>query len=84
MTYRKYMSILKLDEAELRSRKDFFEITDVDLTRLASLRPLAERHTNDVVEAFYELLLRHPDTRRFFEDESTIRRVKRTQRASAS
>ena len=80
MTYRKYMSILKLDEAELRSRKDFFEITDADLTRLASLRPLAERHTNDVVEAFYELLLKHPDTRRFFEDESTIRRVKRTQR----
>jgi len=80
MTYRKYMTILKLDEAELRSRRAFFELTDADLDRLASLRDFAERHTDDVVEAFYELLLRHPETKRFFEDAATIRRVKRTQR----
>jgi rsbT co-antagonist protein RsbR len=80
MTYRKYMSILKLDEAELRSRRAFFEITDGDLARLASLRGFAERHTDEIVEAFYELLLRHPETKKFFEDDAMIRRVKRTQR----
>ena len=74
------MSILKLDEAELRSRRAFFEITDGDLARLASLRGFAERHTDEIVEAFYELLLRHPETKKFFEDDAMVRRVKRTQR----
>jgi rsbT co-antagonist protein RsbR len=74
------MSILKLDEAELRSRRAFFLLTDEDLTRLASLRPFAEKVTDAIVEDFYALLLSHPDTRKFFPDEATIRRVKRTQR----
>jgi rsbT co-antagonist protein RsbR len=74
------MSILKLDEAELRSRRAFFEITDEDLARLVKLRPFADKCTDEVVEGFYELLLHHPETRKFFEDEATVRRVKRTQR----
>lgn len=78
--YRKYMKILRFDEAELRSRRAFFEITDEDLARLASLAPIAEKHTDAIVEEFYKLLLSHPDTRKLFPDETTIRRVKRTQR----
>lgn len=74
------MSVLKLDEAELQSRRTFFEITDGDLARLASLRGFAERRTDEIVEAFYELLLRHPETKSFFADDAMIRRVKRTQR----
>ena len=80
MDHRKYMSILKLDQAELDSRRLFFRLTDDDLARLASLRPLAEKITDGIVEQFYALLLAHPDTTKFFPDESTIRRVKRTQR----
>lgn len=80
MAHRKYMSILRLDDAEIASRRAFFKLTDEDLARLASLRPFAERVTDDVVEAFYGLLLGHPETRRFFTDEEAIRRVKRTQR----
>src|SRR4051812_17329724 len=80
MDHRKYMSILKLDEAELASRRAFFSLTDADLARLASLRPLAEKITDAIVEDFYALLLSHVDTKRFFPDEATIRRVKRTQR----
>ncbi|HSO37999.1 MAG TPA: protoglobin domain-containing protein [Labilithrix sp.] len=80
MDHRKYMTILRLDEAALASRRAFFKITDEDLARLASLRPLAEKITDAIVEEFYALLLSHPDTRKFFGDESTIRRVKRTQR----
>jgi rsbT co-antagonist protein RsbR len=80
MDHRKYMKILKLDEAELRSRRAFFEITDDDLARIASLKPIAEKHTEAVVDAFYGLLLSHPETKKFFPDEPTVRRVKRTQR----
>ncbi len=80
MSHSKYMKTLKLDEAELRSRRAFFALSDEDLARLASLRSFADTHTEAIVDAFYELLLAHPDTRRFFPDESTVRRVKRAQR----
>ncbi len=80
MSHRKYMSILNLNEADIASRRTFFALTDEDLTRLASLRPLAEKITDAIVEDFYGLLLSHPETRKFFPDEATIRRVKRTQR----
>jgi rsbT co-antagonist protein RsbR len=79
MTYRKFMTTLKLDEAELRSRRAFCELTDEDLARLKSLRSFAEKHTAEVVNAFYDLLLSHSETRKFFPDEATVRRVKRTQ-----
>jgi rsbT co-antagonist protein RsbR len=78
--HRKYMSILKLDEAEIRARRAFFALTDDDLRRLASLRPFAEKVTDSIVEDFYALLLSHADTSKFFPDDVTIRRVKRTQR----
>lgn len=78
--HRKYMTILKLDDAEIQSRRQFFKLSDQDLVRLASLRPFAEKVTDGIVEEFYALLLSHPDTLKFFGDEATIRRVKRTQR----
>jgi rsbT co-antagonist protein RsbR len=81
MTHERFMLALKLDESELQSRRAFFELTDEDLARLASLRSFAEKHTDAIVEQFYELLLRHEETRKFFPDEATIRRVKHTQRA---
>ena len=77
---RTYMARLQLDERELQSRREFFQITDDDLRRLAALRPFAEKHLDGIVEAFYELLLGHLETRRFFPDEATIKRVKRMQR----
>ena len=80
MPYRKYMITLKLDETELRSRRAFFELSDADLSRLASLRPFAEKYTQEIVDQFYELLLGHVETRKFFPDDATVRRVKQTQR----
>ncbi|HEX8792430.1 MAG TPA: protoglobin domain-containing protein [Polyangiaceae bacterium] len=79
MDNRRYMSLLKLDDAELRARMSACELTSEDLERLRRLRPFAEKHTADVVNAFYELLLTHAQMRKFFPDEATIRRVKRTQ-----
>jgi rsbT co-antagonist protein RsbR len=75
-----YMSRLKLDERELATRRAFFEITDDDLSRLAGLRGFAEKHSGDIVEGLYQLLLGHPESRSFFPDEATVTRVKRLQR----
>ena len=79
MDHRKYMTILKLDEDAVARRRAFFGVSDDALARLAQLRPLAEKITDGIVEGFYALLLSHPDTKKFFGDETTIRRVKRTQ-----
>jgi rsbT co-antagonist protein RsbR len=80
MSHRDYMLKLKLDDGELRRRRAFVELEDSDLARLAALRPFAEKHMDGVVDAFYELLLGHSDTAKFFPDDTTVRRVKRTQR----
>jgi rsbT co-antagonist protein RsbR len=80
MDHRKYMKILKLDDAELASRRAFFELTDEDLRRLAELRPFAEKHTQAIVDDFYNLLLAHTETKKFFPDAATVQRVKKTQR----
>jgi rsbT co-antagonist protein RsbR len=75
-----YMSRLRLDDREIESRRAFYEITGEDLSRLAALRSHAERHSQEIVEALYELILGHAETRSFFPDEATIARVKRLQR----
>lgn len=76
----RHMRVLRLDEAELASRRAFFHLGDDDLEKLAALRPHAERHSEAVVEKFYELLTGHATTRRFLADESTKRRLRETQR----
>ena len=75
-----YMDKLHLDEAELQSRRDFFEITPDDLKRLSSLRGFAEKHTDDVIEDLYQLILGHPEAKKQFTDHATLVRVKRAQR----
>lgn len=77
--HRKYMAILKLDEAELRNRRSFFQITDEDLERLTKMRPFAEKHTKEIVDDFYDLIMSHSEMRKFFPDEASLRRVKRLQ-----
>jgi rsbT co-antagonist protein RsbR len=70
-----------LDERDITVRLSFFRITDADLTRLASLRPFAERVTAPVVEQFYEHLLSQPETRDFLDDPALVERLKRKQTA---
>ena len=71
---------LKLDDATIQARRDYWELTDQDLSRLRSLRILAERHADSIVDALYELILSREHTRKFFPDEATIARIKRLQR----
>lgn len=74
------MARLKLDAREIESRRAFFEVTEDDLARLAGLRPFAERHSARIVDALYELILGHPESRAFFSDEAMVVRVKNLQR----
>jgi len=55
-----FMQKLHLDATELQSRRAFFEITDDDLKRLAGLGVFAEKHTDEIVEDLYELILDTP------------------------
>jgi len=75
-----YMVQLKLDEAELQSRRAFFEIGDEDLKRLAALRGFAEKHMDEFVEDLYTLILQHPESRRVFPNEQVIRHVQKAQK----
>jgi rsbT co-antagonist protein RsbR len=76
MTTSKLRARLGMDERELSSRRTYFELGDEELGLLASLRPLAEEVTDEIVEAFYRHILGHPESRKFFPDDSTVRRVK--------
>lgn len=67
-------------EREVEDRRAFFQITDEDLARIAALRPHAEKHTERIVDAFYDLVLSFGWTRRLFRDRESIRRVKVMQR----
>jgi rsbT co-antagonist protein RsbR len=74
-----YMSKLRLDEAELRSRRAFFEITDQDLAALVALRPAAERSSGRIVEGLYQLFLGHEGSRAFLRDPALVARLKKLQ-----
>ena len=60
-----HLQRLGFDDAEIATRRSFFEIQDEDLARLAKLRPIAESHSIEIVDALYELILAHPETRAF-------------------
>ena len=76
-----YMKILKLDDEECRRRLEFFELTADDFQRLTSLKAFAERWTQEITEGLYELIMKHPESRSFFPDDTTLARVKRLQNA---
>lgn len=77
---RSLLARLKFDDRELQSRRAYYRLEDEDLARLAKLEPFAQKHMDDIVDEFYELILGHPEARRFFPDDATVRRVKRMQR----
>jgi rsbT co-antagonist protein RsbR len=79
MTNPKLRARVGFDERELGSRRAYFDIGDGELALLASLRPLAEEVTDEIVEGFYRHILGHPESRRFFPDDATVRRVKALQ-----
>ena len=73
------MEILKLDEGELKRRLAFFELSDDDFQRLATLKSFAERWTHEITDGLYELIMAQPESRAFFPDQATLARVKKLQ-----
>lgn len=69
-----------LSEQERQGRKDYVEFTERDVTLLKELKGLIHRHADDIINKFYGHLLRFEETRAFFPDEETIKKVKRTQK----
>lgn len=76
-----FMQRLKLDERELQNRRAFYEITEEDLQRLAGLRAFAERNSQLIIDALYELMLREDESRAFFPNDATVNHVKSMQRS---
>jgi rsbT co-antagonist protein RsbR len=74
-----YMSILKLDDDELKRRLAFYELTDEDFKRLTTLKSFADRWTQEITEGLYELIMSQPESRAFFPDQPTLARVKKLQ-----
>jgi rsbT co-antagonist protein RsbR len=78
--YAAYMDKLQIDARHLESRRAFFELGADDLARLASLRPHAEKHADEVVEDLYALLLTHAESKALFTGPGQVGHVKRMQR----
>ncbi len=80
MKQQRIISKMKLDEAELRNRRAYFEITDHDLERLAGLRHVAQKYMQEIVDDLYILIMGHAESSKLFVDHVTLERVKRAQR----
>jgi rsbT co-antagonist protein RsbR len=73
------MSILKLDDEELKRRLAFYELTEEDFKRLTALKGFADRWTHEITDGLYELIMGQPESRAFFPDQATLTRVKKMQ-----
>lgn len=71
---------MNLGPEERTQRLAFLDFTADDAERLRQLHPFAERHVGEIVDAFYEHLLKFEATRAILHDEETIRRLKQKQR----
>lgn len=71
----------RLTARERAERITFIHLRPEDLVLLGSLRPLMEKHVMCIIEEFYVELLRHPESRDFFVEGTTLLRVKVAQRA---
>jgi light-regulated signal transduction histidine kinase (bacteriophytochrome) len=71
---------MSIGPEERALRLAFLELTPDDAARLRELHPFAERHVAEIVDAFYEHLLKFETTRAILGDVETIQRLKEKQR----
>ena len=63
-------------------RLQAYRITDADRAVLRQLKPVLEPHLNQIVEAFYEHLLKFPEVVQIVQEANTsIERLKKTLRS---
>jgi rsbT co-antagonist protein RsbR len=73
--------MMNIGDQDLARRKEFLEFGPDDEERLHKLAPLAVNYAEDVIEAFYEHLLKFEEMKAFFPDNATLARVKAKQKA---
>lgn len=66
---------------EIRKRRDFLNFTRKDEENLADLGKVAQQKTAEIVERFYEHLLKNEETSEFFQSQKHLKKVKQTQSA---
>lgn len=71
---------MSIGAEEQALRLAFLDFTAEDTERLRALHPFAEKHVDEIVEAFYEHLLKFEPTRAILRDPETIARLKQKQR----
>ena len=69
-----------LTSRERDLRKSYIALTKRDIALLQELLPWMHGHVDQIVEEFYAHLLQFEEARAFFPDETTLSRVKATQR----
>jgi len=65
-----------IDAAEIKSRKDFLELTEADAGRLRSIRGKLEAAQNGFADGFYEYLRELPELAALLPDDATVARLK--------
>lgn len=73
--------MMNIGDRELARRKEFLEFDLEDEERLNKLAPLSMNYADEVIEAFYEHLLKFEEMRAFFPDKASLARVKAKQKA---
>ncbi|MGB3223395.1 MAG: protoglobin domain-containing protein [Desulforhopalus sp.] len=73
--------MMNIGDRELARRKEFLEFDLEDEKRLNKLAPLSMNYAEEVIEAFYEHLLKFEEMRAFFPDKASLARVKAKQKA---
>src|SRR3989304_5936498 len=73
--------LLGMDEKEVGLRKKFLELTPKDEEPLKKIGEVLDKHADEIIEKFYEHLLSFPETKAYFKDKETLKRVKGYQKA---
>ncbi|MGR3219741.1 MAG: protoglobin domain-containing protein [Candidatus Anammoxibacter sp.] len=75
-----FIKLLHLDEKERQLRKDFLDFSDRDVLLLNDLNVLIVDNADFIIGEFYKHLKKFEGTNRFFPDEQTLLKVKKTQK----
>lgn len=71
---------LKITKREIYRRKAYFNLTEEDSAILVSLRNIIDDNIEEIVESFYEKIIRFAEMDRIIGDAETLHRVKNHQR----
>lgn len=73
--------MMNIGDRELARRKELLEFDLEDEEQLSKLAPLSMNYAEEVIEAFYEHLLKFEEMKAFFPDKASLARVKAKQKA---